>query len=410
MDKKRVIYVTHVDPSAIGHGGMHRSYQVLYEPEQIIGKGQVLLFTKSSLLAQSRTDRAVKPAVPVVGRLREWVSFRSGTVKRSIRNPYRLIHPTQFATGLHPAIQNYYEREVKNLAGAAICIIDHAEYGDLIAVNQNHNIPTISCTQNLDAFSQNFELLARNVTSKTNGSRDKQKAGFYATIMEFANELQILSRCDERLFISKLEAGLVGGIGLTAHYYPYVPVGDIRERLNSIRNKRRESGREAGLFLLIGTASYGPIRESCMWFIQQARAYGLPPDVRVLVVGLGTDTLLAPGDSIPGVKLLGWIEQEEMDELLVKATAVLIPQRFGFGALTRLSEFSCVGLPMIGDRHPTFAIDPPPGFHVVDPSWTSWYKQIEELKREDTGPAAEDYNKWESAQPKPFTDVIKMLS
>jgi glycosyltransferase involved in cell wall biosynthesis len=153
--------------------------------------------------------------------------------------------------------------------------------------------------------------------------------------------LQILAQCDERLFISKIETGLIGGLGLTAQYYPYLPVGAIRSRLMSIRQRRASTRKDAGLFILIATASYGPIKKSCEWLIQHARDQGLPKGVRIVVAGLGTDTLLVPGESVPGIELKGWVEEEEMDELLARARAMLVPQRFGFGAPTRLAELSC---------------------------------------------------------------------
>jgi glycosyltransferase involved in cell wall biosynthesis len=177
----------------------------------------------------------------------------------------------------------------------------------------------------------------------------------------------------------------------------------------SIRKKRASTRKEAGLFILIGTASYGPIKKSCEWLIQHARDQGLPKGVRIVVAGLGTDTLSAPGESVPGIELQGWVEQEEMDELLARARGVLVPQRFGFGAPTRLAELSCAGVPVIGDRHPTYALDPPPGFHVADASWTNWYEKILELAREDICVAENDYNNWETAQPRPLGEVVNMM-
>jgi hypothetical protein len=411
MAERKVIYVTTLTPAEIGHGGVHRSYQILHELEQIVGPGQVLLFTKHQLLAQTEHDENHdhRHYLQTGRRLTQWASHRAGSAKRILGNPYRLIQRTQFATGIHPSLRTYYEGQVRNLS-AAVCVMEHAEFGDLIAINQKYKIPTISCTQNLDAFSQNQELLSLNLAAIRNGEIDgKQRVGIYAAIVDFANELQILAQCDERLFISKLETGLIGGLGLTARYYPYVPVGAIRKRLKSIHQKRASTRREPGLFILIGTASYGPIRTSCEWLIQQARDHGLPRGVRIIVAGAGTDALLRPGESVPGIELKGWVEQEEMDELLTQAVAALIPQRFGFGVPTRLAELSCAGVPMIGDRHPTYSLDPPPGFNVVDASWTSWYKKILELGQNDISVAEKDFDYWEAVQVRPLGEVVKMM-
>ena len=411
MVEKKVIYVTTLTPSEVGHGGVHRSYQILNELEEIVGPEQVLLVTKHELLASTKQNKDPdhRNSFRTGRKLKQWGSHRAGTAKRILNNPYRLIQRTQFATGLHPTLCSYYEQQVRNL-GSAVCVMEHAEFGDLIPINQKYKIPTISCTQNLDAFSQNLDLLAGNLTAIQTGKIEaKQRAGIYAGIMDFANELQILARCDERLFISKLETGLIGGLGLTARYYPYVPVGGIRRRLTTIRQRRSSIRREAGLFILIATASYAPIKRSCEWLIHRARDHGLPQGVRIIVAGAGTDGLLALGESLPGIELKGWIEQDEMDELLARASAALVPQRFGFGVPTRLAELSCAGVPVIGDRHPTYSLDPPPGFYVVDATWPGWCEKMLELAQEDTLVAEDDYNKWESVQPRPLGEVVRMM-
>ena len=63
---------------------------------------------------------------------------------------------------------------------------------------------------------------------------------------------------------------------------------------------------------------------------------GLPAGVRVVAVGGDTDKLLPSGTSVRGLELRGWLEQVELDALLARAAAAVIPQRLGFGALTRL--------------------------------------------------------------------------
>ncbi len=405
MSEKKVIYVTTLTPSVVGHGGVHRSYQILYELQHVVGPERVLLFTKHGLLErmeQNENDHQDP-------KLQQWLSHRAGTARRVLKNPYRIFQRTQFATGIHPRIRNYYERRVKNLSGS-VCVMEHAEFADLIPVNQKYNIKTISCTQNLDAFSQNYELMSNNLAAVgTRSDGYKQQAGIYASVLDFANELQILAQCEERLFISKLECGIIGGLGLTAHYYPYFPVGGVRSALKSVQERRASSKKETGLFVMIGTAAYGPIKKSCEWLIQHVRDGALPDGVRLVVAGLGTDTLLAQGDSLPGIELRGWIEQGEMDELLVQARAVLVPQRFGFGVPTRLAELSCAGVPVICDRHPTYAIDPPPGLHVVDSSWASWREKILELSGADMCVAEADYDRWEAAQPRPLGEMVNMM-
>jgi hypothetical protein len=88
---------------------------------------------------------------------------------------------------------------------------------------------------------------------------------------------------------------------------------------------------------------------------------------------------------------------------------VLVPQRFGFGAPTRLAELSCAGIPVIGDQHPTYALDPPPGFSALGPSWSSWQAKIEQLSDGDGCALEADYLSWEAAQPSPLAPLIRQL-
>jgi len=408
----KVIYLTHTTPSEIGNGGVHRSYQVLQELQQAVGADSVLVLTADFLASlvhnRSRTngDSTQRPDK----KLLQWAHFRSGSAVRLAKNPYRLFHRTPFATGLHPIIKDYYSRQVEQVAGRAICVFDHAQFSELIPVNRSHDIPTISCTQNFDALGDDFDSISSNLGAYRSAKIPSQRRlAVYATLTDFANELQSLAQCDERLCISKIEAGLMSGLGLSYYYYPYLPVGGLRQRQDRIRERRLSSPRESGLYLLIGSASYAPIRKSCEWFIQNAREHSLPPNVRVVVLGAGTEKLLPEGKSVRGIEVKGWTEQEELDDLLVKAQAVLVPQQFGFGAPTRLPELSCAGIPVIGCYHPTYAIDPPPGFHATEATWDAWYKRMEELRRETVDVTVEQYDAWESAQPKPLQLVVRNL-
>ena len=407
-----VIYITHAVPSEVGNGGVHRSYQVLHELEKIVGPDRVWVLTGDFIASLVNNGKAgdVNGSRRADRTLKQWAAFRSGTAVRFAKNPYRLFHRTAFATGLHPVIKDYYASRLKEISSRAVCLFDHAQFAELIPINREHGIPTVSCTQNLDALGDDFDSISSNLAA-CNGNHvgAQQRLAIYATMTDFANELQSLAQCDERLFISKLEAGLMSGVGLSNYYYPYLPVGALRQRQEEIRRKRLPGAREPGLFLLIGSASYAPIRKSCEWFIQNAKEHGLPPGVRVVVVGAGTTKLLAAGENVPGIELKGWAEQEELDLLLVRAQAVLVPQQFGFGAPTRLAELSCAGIPVIGCPHPTYAIDAPPGFYLTEATWEAWCGRIEQLTRENAQVREDEYNSWDAAQPRPLEKVVRKL-
>ncbi|NIO21886.1 MAG: hypothetical protein GTN76_14435, partial [Candidatus Aenigmarchaeota archaeon] len=227
-----------------------------------------------------------------------------------------------------------------------------------------------------------------------------------AEVVDFANEFHVLAQCAERLFISKVEAGLIGGLGLSAQYYPYRPVGLIRRRLEHTRRCRAKAQIERGLFLLLGSARHRSTRESFLWFVQQVQTHGLPNGARVIVGGLGTDSLLSPGVEVPGLEFRGWVQQDELDRVMMSARAVLMPQQVGFGSLTRLAELSCAGVPGIVSTHPTYAVDVPPGIEVVSDEWGNWYRAMERLAKNDQR-ITTGYSKWKRTQPRTLGTVIE---
>jgi glycosyltransferase involved in cell wall biosynthesis len=388
-----VIFVARSIPSDIGHGGRHRAYQVLHDLKRAVGNRHVAVI---SWYQWRHSYRAKMPhpnrLTHVVGKIRRGLTL-------CVENPYKLLANTFFTTGdlSAPGFLEDYERIVKDTPSPAICIIDDVRFADLLQTNLRYGIPTISCIQNLESFDNSV-------------LDHKQKWGVLATAIDFANEFRVLANCFERLFISKVETGLMSGLGLSAHYYPYLPVGAIRQRLLMIRQKRSRANIEPGLFLMLGNVVHHTTRESFAWFVENAQSYGLPEGVRLVIGGEQTDTLLPPETSVPGLELRGWLEQDELDRLLVQAQAVLAPQRRGFGALTRLPELSCAGVPVIASRHSTYAIDPTPGLLVVDDDWGAWHAKMTELTKNRCCSSTNDYDEWEATQPRTLELIVgKML-
>lgn len=386
------IFVTQFVPSDIGHGGDHRAYQIFHDLELAVGKNNVVLMSFPRW-AQER------------GPLRNYSNLLTRIARDVVRrvayyreNPARIMANTDYTPKRFsiPEFLAHYRSMVKDINKPAICIIEHTGFAELICINSKCGIPTISSIANLEAFD-------------TNTLENRYPPHMLPRVVDFANEFHILGQCDERLFISKVEAGLIGGLGLSAHYYPYVPVGSIRQHLEYIRRSRTKAQVKRGIFLLLGSAGHPTTRESFLWFVQQAKIHGLPNGVRVLVAGSKTDSLLSPGVEVPGLELRGWLQQDELNQLMTSVQAVLVPQRIGFGALTRIAELSCAGIPCIISKHPTYAVDLPPGFEVVGDEWGAWYHAMERLLKGDLR-ISSGYSTWERTQPRTLETVIGNLA
>ncbi len=396
------IFVTRFAPQPVGHGGHHRSYQIFHDLQNALGPGAVRRYTPVDAGAPPAAARSDASAAAPQHRIVAAGRQRLALFQQFLRvggHPYKLL--AYLLRSTFSARRRFgrvaaapYRAFVAGCPRPIVCVLDHPYYADLTSVNQSLGVPTINCNHNLETFDLGELDLA-------------EEWGQYAFIADFVSELKWLAACDARLLISKVEAGVVGGLGWPTQYYPYYPVGDIRARQLAIRQQREHTPPEPGLYVMVGSAAHTSTRESFAWFVAQARQQGLPAGVRVVIGGLQTDTLLPAGESVPGLELRGWLTQPELDALLTRCSAFIAPQARGFGALTRLPELACAGIPTFVSEHASYAIDLPPGAVALGPDWTDWRAALEQPTAPTT---AADYAAWEARQPSPLGAVVRQLA
>ena len=382
---KKIIFITHFIPNDIGHGGNHRTYQILHDIETAVGKDNVILFC----VPVRKYQYTKNPFIKTIRILRYWAH-------KYYDNPFKLIHKTKYSNRQFCSAERVedYINMVSKIKVPVICVIEHSGFEEIVRYNNKNGITTISCIQNIESFDTNQIKFNKKYYSNTITS-------------DFANELKILSLCQVRLFISKIETGLITGLDIPSQYYPYLPVGDIRKRLLDIRNKRYNGKIMNNLFLMIGTAAHSTTWDSMKRFILSAKKNGLPPNIEITVIGKKTDQLSEYAVGLSNVKYYGWIEQTELDNLLVKAKAIIAPHFFGFGALTRITEFACAGIPVAISSHSAMAVNIPPGVTVVDDNWNEWYAAIEKLATEKIENNENDYQVWEKQQNNTLIKTLK---
>lgn len=404
----KAIFVSQFEPTPIGHGGNHRAYQIVHDLGDCFGPEHVVTVTYPDWHTNYRPATSVPPP-PRAGLLRRlargvpplrWSVQRLRQLRQRLqqyrqRAPYLSAEsPLDLLIGsgtlrhrfAHPAFIAHYESVVRQIERPAVCVIEHIGFAALLPLNKSFGVATIACIQNIEALDTPAPL-----------PRDQQRVSYQMAI-NLADELDVLAQCQERLFISRVETALVGGLGLPSAYYPYLPVGAIRNNLIEIARMREQQPPTPGLFLMLGSGGHTTTRHSFQWFVNQAQAHGLPDGVQVIVAGSKTDSLLPEGAPVPGLQLRGWVEQVELDDLLVQAQAVLAPQTVGFGALTRLPELALAGIPVITSEHPTYAIQPPPGIAIAGDSWPDWREAMLRLIHRPHTHDAQAYCAWETAQ------------
>jgi hypothetical protein len=402
MSGARIILVSQFAPAPVGHGGLHRTLQVAHDARELVGDAQVASVSLDAWRQARQPTRSESPVRTRWG-TRKWRGLQ-WRLRSARENPFNVFPVDRYPTAIpfsttmsvEPEFVAHYAQLIARDHGPTVCIVEHAVFGEVVELNARLGIPTIAAFQNLEAL---------DVTSFD----WRRRKTVYKVMTDLGNELRLMAQCAERLVISKVEAGFVGGLGLECRYYPYLPVGAIRENLCATRQRRARRHIEPGLILLLGSAQHGVTGESMRWFVRTARECGLPAGVRVVAVGGDTDKLLPSGTSVPGLELRGWLAQADLDDLVARAAAAIIPQRLGFGALTRLPELACAGVPVITFSHPAYAVNPPPGLRSIGQDWRELCDAMKDSAETTVVVSDAEYARWEAEQPRPLASALQRL-
>jgi len=390
----KIFNLNHFDPSPVGHGGNHRTYQIHQELNDAFGKENIVEINysnwKKNLKKIPARSNSYKQKILQTNAYRQWQMTATNPLRLSWTN--KNFNPFRFS---NPAFLSAYEQIVQNTHEEAVCLIDDPGFHKIIAINKANNIPTIALMQNFEALDSIPHI------------HSLSPLAIKSIFLDFSNEIKILASCEKILTISKVEAGFIGGLGLQAINYPYIPLGLIREGLFDIRRKRSEGQIDKNLFLLLGTADHSTTGEGMKWFLDHFLTSSLDENIKIAMVGKGTDKYKSEELTQKGVEFKGFVSQEQLDDLMVRAAAVIIPQFRGFGTLTRLPEFSCAGIPVICSRHPCYALDIPPGVFPLENHWSAWESVLLRRNSDIFEPnRVNEYEKWEAGQVTPLHKIL----
>jgi len=382
------------EPSPTGHGGFHRAYQTLQDAQAN--------WPQANFICIKRSDLETHP--PRQGAGYAWQEYQTEALDRlrlsfeflrQQASPYRLF---QFLWNLY-ARRNTLQsasrfnqaayKDILNRQPIDLCLLDHTLFLEAAQINQERKIPTWALPQNLETFDR-FALA------------DYREKNLPAFLMGFRQELQLFQLSQKRLLISRAEQWLLNGLDMEAEFYPYRPTGSLRQRLLAIRARRAQGEVQPGLFLLLGTSEHTTTGQGFNWLLRYASQQGLPAGSRLAVVGKKTETLAASFASYPNITFHGWVSDETLDNFLAQAQAALIPQMCGFGAVTRIAEFTCAGLPCLVSEHASQAQPMPPGVLCLPPRWSDWEEALQQARQHFSPetPSLADWLGWEKQLPR----------
>jgi hypothetical protein len=168
-----------------------------------------------------------------------------------------------------------------------------------------------------------------------------------STVDKLRLELRFLSRASSVFTIGLEDQWLLRNFQIAAKNLPSFPSESQQKRLARIRDARASSQKDH--ILLVGTAEHPPtgvgMLEALRWKSMLKRS-----DANWVVAGYGTEKFASEFES-PSCQVLGTISDEVLDNLLINSRAAVLHQLTGSGALTRVPELLCAGVPVIASSH-----------------------------------------------------------
>ncbi len=178
------------------------------------------------------------------------------------------------------------------------------------------------------------------------------------------NEIKSLERCDAVFCISREEQWLLKLFGINADFLPYYPPKSILSNLLNLR-ELRNINLDKKRFLILGTCFNQPTKigmtEQIKWLTTIRQHF----DFEVDIAGYGTETL-AEHCQHANFNLIGSVDSENLNQLLVSAKAILVHQQAGVGALTRIPEMLIAGIPVVANANACRSAFGYSGVHCYD--------------------------------------------
>lgn len=389
----KIIHIQRYKADPNGFGGSHRIYQNYHDLIAWEGESEVDVvdFNRPSIGALSRSKKYRALLKEKIDCLSEGfkVKFDPEELSRSL-----VLEQIEKANPFGTFPLEIYKQHMNVYGKPKLCVLDHPSLIDIARYNNSQGITNIYCPQNLESF--------HTLANKTGDLR-----AAYKSALRWIVELEMLSICQERLMISPLEVEFVKVLGLSSVEYPYLPVGDVRSALMEIRSERKRENIESGLLIMVGTVKQTSTGAGIRWFLDNVKSKGLPKGMRIVVGGAGGEQLIAQYGAIENVELRGWLSKEELEALMIKTSAVIVPQFSGSGTPTRVSEMACAGIPVLTTNHVTSTMKMPPGVTVPSDDWLDWISALQTITQNILSNTVNEYEEWEKFLENPFRSIIE---
>jgi len=227
------------------------------------------------------------------------------------------------------ALTKVFIDTLKNNKPDLLMIDDPVFLAPVVSYAKSNAIPLV-------AFCHNIETLSRG------------QVEHLSQLEMFNYELELISRCDLVVTISREETFLLKNFGLNPLYLPYFPIKQTADRFEKVSRERH--GRIKADYLLLGTVYNIPTLDGMRQVVAAIMRDNLLQNDRLIIAGYGTNVLLGDlNDS--GIELRGEVSDAELDEMLATIKGCIVYQENGSGALTKIPELLTAGVPVIINSH-----------------------------------------------------------
>ena len=324
----QVLFVPWNESSEKHHGGVRREKQ-LWDVVSASGFHASRTFAFPIVPAPKvrRALDAMKLCVEETGRIPlSWRSFRTHANASAIHDAYRAVFK------LH--------------ANLRVLLVENAYYNRaLISTAVKDGFKVICFPQNIEGLS-----LAH--------CRNEWPLGDLRPLQE---EFEVLGKATAVFCISFEEQWLLREFGIDAELLPYYPAAIYRSGFDEIRKSRVNAKKDH--LLILGTATHPPTREGMVELIRWLADWPARSHSQIVIAGFGAESL---GPLIPpeGFRLAGSVSENDLTDLMKNAKAVIVHQRFGCGALTRIPDLLYAGIPVVANTIAARTYHGYPGIHI----------------------------------------------
>lgn len=204
------------------------------------------------------------------------------------------------------------------------------------------------------AKKQGFKIISLPHNFDSMATKDADDCNFSNLSSNFRslkNEIMHFDCSDHVFCISREEQWFLRLCGIKSDYLPYYPPESIIKDLLKIRNDRScinfDDSSLPKQFLILGTYTNPPTKDGIIELVEWFNSFDKLINIKVCIAGFGTEKLKDEISFLSNLELLGTLSDKELTNLLIQTSAVIINQRYGLGALTKIPELLISGVPVL---------------------------------------------------------------